>query len=128
MLYLPHEILPNLVGADLGQWCMDDVSLNNEPLGNHMTRWANHADVNYSGRLSDVLAIGLHYDGVQYTSIIMSARDSTKMSARDSTKKAVRIPLFVAKKASSSLHFLWRDRCENPNNGGFRGTNRLCWG
>jgi len=105
-IYLPHEILPNLVGADLGQWCMDDVSLNNEPLGNHMTRWANHADVNYSGRLSDVLAIGLHYDGVQYTSTnraggakSVKVASMNIMSARDSTKKAVRIPLFVAKKA-----------------------------
>ena len=105
-MFLPHEILHSLTRDNLPAWCLSEDELQNTPTGELIRKWANHADVQYTGNLSEVLAVGLHYDGVQYTSTMRAGGAKSVqvcslnvISTTNTENKATRVPLFVLKKA-----------------------------
>ena len=67
-MFLPHEVLFHEVGK-LGEHCFLDESGMTSPIGRLLRQWCGHQDVDVGDcPLSSVGAIGLHCDGVQYTS------------------------------------------------------------
>ena len=69
-MYLPHEVFAGTAASTpVTDLCVSPESLNaDRGLGSLMREWAGHRDVHFAGNLSQVAAIGLHADGVQYTS------------------------------------------------------------
>ena len=68
-VFLPHEGLYELVGnKPLAEWTLPPEVLAEETgLGGLVKKWAAHPDVTSHPAPEDVIAIGLHADGVQYT-------------------------------------------------------------
>lgn len=69
-LFLPHEGLFELVGnSALSEWTLAPEELTSPTgLGGLMAKWVAHPDVSSHPNPGSVVAIGLHADGVQYTS------------------------------------------------------------
>ena len=70
LMWLPHEWYPHMVN-DLGfsELCLSAQTLSEgEGLARLLHTWAVNDDVQFAGELSEVGVLGLHCDGVQYTS------------------------------------------------------------
>lgn len=71
-VFLPHEGLFELVDSKpLSEWTLPpQVLANTGGLGGLVKQWAQHPDVTSHPDPQSVIAIGLHADGVQYTSTL----------------------------------------------------------
>jgi hypothetical protein len=101
-LLLPHEVISSMTARDPGQWCLDDASVASGKLGAVLDQWSKHPDVEFTGNLSDVFAIGLHADGVSYTSSVRPGSSKKVLvcswniiSARRPELQQQRQPFFV---------------------------------
>ena len=106
-MFLPHEFYPSTL-HDLGS---DALCLSNETLeaGQDLARllleWAGHRDVQFEGELKDVGILGLHADGVQYTSTVRAGGSrsivvgSMNIVSGSEAVSHRRQPLFVIRKA-----------------------------
>ena len=70
VVFLPHENLEKLVrDSYLSAWCLSPEQVGAPTgLGPLLRRWNNHADVGGRHQLEQVMGIGWHCDGVQYSS------------------------------------------------------------
>jgi hypothetical protein len=107
-LFLPHEVLFYMLRAtDLHQWCLPEDRLQDDRgLGLLLRQWSEHDDVNYAGSLADVPMIGIHADGVAYTTTMRAGGSKgvlvasmNVISARTDRQRSMRMPLFVVSKA-----------------------------
>ena len=107
-VFLPHEWYPELVqDRGVAPLCFSEADLAaGGGLCGQLREWAESADVNLEGPLSSVAALGLHVDGVQYTSsvragsaksIVVGAMNIVS-GTRDDIKNR-RQPLFLLRKA-----------------------------
>ena len=106
LMFLPHEFFPAMT-AEFGheQVCLSQEALNSEQgLAQLLKQWARHPDVDYAGDLAQVGVLGLHCDGVQYTSSTRAggARSilvgSMNIISSDDTIRHKRQPVFVLRK------------------------------
>ena len=71
-MYLPHEALFYLVqndGGDVETWCLTEEQIQSEVgLGRVLREWLDHPDVSQGLNPRRCAIIGMHCDGVQYTS------------------------------------------------------------
>jgi hypothetical protein len=107
LLFLPHEFYPSMVqDLGIGKCCMSQETLDS---GNGIARllkdWAQHADVGCDlGELPAVGVLGMHCDGVQYTSSTRAGGSrsilvgSVNIISGDGEVKNKRQPLFVLRK------------------------------
>ena len=84
---------------------LTQMAVGAEPLGRLLRAWAEHRDVQYRGDLSEVRVLGVHADGVQYTSSQRSggqrsviAGSFTIISAQRQEVRQKRHPIFVIRK------------------------------
>ena len=107
-IMLPHEVLCHAVAKSGGMepWTLNQQELQEGRLGRLLRNWANHDDVQYTGPLDDVGIVGLHMDGVQYTtsnraggarSVVVCSINV--VSAKTPKLKNQRFPIFVLRKA-----------------------------
>jgi hypothetical protein len=67
-MLLPHEIYHDLVlGTRLEDWCLTPAELAGDECGRLLRQWAEEPDVQFDGDLATVAMLGLHCDGVAYT-------------------------------------------------------------
>jgi hypothetical protein len=70
LLFLPHEFYPAMLNEfGHGQMCFGTEALEaDQGLPKLLKDWARHRDVQFGGDLTTVGVLGMHCDGVQYTS------------------------------------------------------------
>ena len=104
-IFLPHEV----VNAVVSQVGLDEVAigdrLNTDPIGGVLRTWASHNDVRYQGNLAELTAVGIHYDGLSYTSTnraggarSVQVASMNLLSARKEEQRQHRVPLVVLRK------------------------------
>ena len=107
-MFLPHEIVAAVVdGPDMSQWCLSPEALGGgSRLGKLLTAWSVHPDVKFQGNLNEVCMVGIHCDGVQYTSSNRAGGAKSILvascnfvSARTDRLRHSRHPLFVIQKS-----------------------------
>lgn len=107
MVFLPHEFYSGMVNkTGLATLCLGQEALAAETgLPKLLKEWAVHDDVRYTGDLSTVGVLGMHADGVQYTSTVRAGGARSVVvgsmniiSASDGINHR-RQPLFVLRKA-----------------------------
>jgi hypothetical protein len=107
LVFLPHEFYPQMV-QDLGLQvlCLPRESLDEQHgLPKLLREWAKHEDVCFSGDLSTVGVLGIHCDGVSYSSSVRAGASRTVLAASMNVVSATedvrrrRQPLFVLRKA-----------------------------
>ena len=107
-VFLPHEVYPPMLAkGSYPAWCLGQDSMDAEAgLGPLLARWAAHGDVNFGGDLLNVGILGMHCDGVAYTSslragscrkILVSSWNVSSSSAEAGRNQ--RQPYFVIRKA-----------------------------
>ena len=104
-MYLPHEVYPALVKSRPGAtWTLGDRA-ETDPLGAVLQRWAAHADVQIVD-ITDVAALGVHYDGVQYNATHRAGAGKSVqvismnvLSASTEGDRQHRLPLAVLRKS-----------------------------
>jgi hypothetical protein len=105
-LFLPHEAYPTMTDGGSSVWCLDQATLDGEAgLGPLLKRWSVHNDVGWQGDLTKVGILGLHCDGVAYTSSLRAGVAKTILvaswniiSAGSDTGRNRRQPIFVIRK------------------------------
>ena len=105
-MFLPHEIYTALAKDDTSPWCLPSDILAGDTSGKVMHEWSTHPDVNFTGDLGTVGALGFHCDGVQYTSSMRAGGAKSVViaslnvvSAAEERNRQRRFPLFVLRKA-----------------------------
>jgi hypothetical protein len=106
-IFLPHEFYQTLTDdVDLAQWCMspEDIA-GRKGLAGLLHEWAADLAVQYTGDLSTVGVLGIHSDGVQYTSTVRAGGSRSILvgslnviSAASAELRSKRQPLFVLRK------------------------------
>ena len=106
-ILLPHEVLPNMLAQDgKATWCLNQESLADAAgLGPLLRKWVAHDDVDFSGDVSEVSILGLHCDGVAYTSSVRAGGSKSILvaswniiSAESDRRRNRRQPMFVVRK------------------------------
>jgi hypothetical protein len=107
-IILPHEAWHNLLtrtAGSVGPWTLGD-RVATDALGAILRKWAASLDVMFAGDISGVAALGLHSDGVQYTSTNRAGGAKSVevvsmniLSAGTEEHRQYRIPLVVLRKA-----------------------------
>ena len=106
-ILLPHEVLPNMLAQDgKATWCLNQESLADAAgLGPLLRKWMAHDDVDFSGDVSEVSILGLHCDGVAYTSSVRAGGSKSILvaswniiSAESDRRRNRRQPMFVVRK------------------------------
>jgi hypothetical protein len=100
---LPHEVYPGMAIDGLEPWCLNAADLASGPLGALLRTWAAHPDVGiHSDLLGEVAMLGIHCDGVSYSSSTRAGNSKkilvaswNVISARSSAAQNRRQPLFV---------------------------------
>lgn len=102
-IFLPHEVIFHLRQDALG---MSASQVADTPLGRLLSEWSRHPDIDYDGPLSNVCVLGLHADGVQYTSTVRAGGARSiivgsfnAISAQSLADRQRRHTLFVLRKA-----------------------------
>jgi hypothetical protein len=106
LVCLPHEFYPSMVAnKGLKNLCLDAEALDvGTGLAKLLKDWAENQSVEFSGDLSEVGILGLHCDGVQYTSSVRAggARSvvvgSMNVISAGNAVRHLRKPLFVLRK------------------------------
>ena len=105
-MFLPHEIYTALAKDDTSPCCLPSDILAGDTLGKVMHEWSMHPDVNFTGDLGTVGALGFHCDGVPYTSSMRAGGAKSVViaslnvvSAAEERNRQRRFPLFVLRKA-----------------------------
>jgi hypothetical protein len=109
MFFLPHEVYPQLVAERGGPapFCLTAEELMAETgLGKVLRTWSGHRDVRFEGDLGDVAVLGVHADGVAYSSTLRAGASKSLLAASWNIISApgvkdrnARQPLFVLRKA-----------------------------
>jgi hypothetical protein len=106
LVFLPHEFYTSMVEeCGLPALCLDPSTLEaTDGIPRLLRQWANHEDVMFEGDLAQVGVLGIHCDGVQYTTTIRAgasksvlAASMNVISAHDHIRHR-RQPLFVLRK------------------------------
>ena len=96
-----------MAGSDPSEWCLSSEALSaDRGLGPLLRTWAAHDDVRFRGDLRQMAILGIHCDGVSYTTnlraggarSILIASMNVVSSPRDKRRNH-RQPLFVIRKA-----------------------------
>ena len=107
-MYLPHEVFTDMVArSDLARWCLTPDQLSTEQgLGKLLKDWGDHPDVEFAEDLGSVAILGMHMDGVQYTSSLRAGgargilvASVNVVSAQSNSDEQVRQPLLVLRKS-----------------------------
>jgi hypothetical protein len=107
-MYLPHEIYAGLRSQHPNaELCLPEATLNQDRgLGAVLKEWAAHRDVSFEGDLTSVGMLGIHADGVQYTSSLRAGggrsiivASMNVVSAPSVQVRNLRLPLFVVRKS-----------------------------
>jgi hypothetical protein len=107
-VFLPHEVLAKLVtGPNASDWCLSAAALEApRGLGPLLRDWAVHEDVQFTGALTGVSIVGIHCDGVQYTSSMRAGgaksiivASMNVISGQSQALRHQRQPLFVLQKS-----------------------------
>jgi hypothetical protein len=106
-IFLPHEVYPSMLAkGGCPAWCLNQAELDvDSGLGPLLKQWAANEDVVFSGDLKNVGIMGLHCDGVAYTTSVRAGPSKTILvaswnivSSRDTERRNQRQPLFVLRK------------------------------
>jgi hypothetical protein len=105
-IFLPHEVYPNMTEDNLDAWCLSQATLDaGKELGLLLGKWAAHTDVGFTGDLTKVGVLGMHCDGVAYTTSLRAGVARTILvaswniiSAESDLRRNKRQPLFVIRK------------------------------
>jgi hypothetical protein len=104
---LPHEIVPALIKqlGGVAEFHIGD-KLDIEPIGAVLRKWASHPDIAYDGDPKELIALGIHYDGVQYTAGMRAGGSKSiqvaslnVLSASKEENRQRRLPLMVLRKS-----------------------------
>jgi hypothetical protein len=108
-VFLPHECFNAWVlESRLDDWTLSaDQLAGNRTIAALLREWAEHPDVEYGGELGDVGILGMHMDGVQYTSSMRAggarsimAGSMNVLSGQSAELRYKRQPLFVLAKSN----------------------------
>ena len=102
---LPHEVYPAMVRQrGCAAWCLSPQDME-QPLGKLLQTWAGHPDVLYDGDLTKVGILGVHCDGVAYTSSLRAGGSKgilvaswNVVSSSSEAFRNQRQPLFILQK------------------------------
>lgn len=101
-VFLPHEVAFHIARPGL---TLTPGQVAEEPLGRLLQDWGRHGEVNFQGALSEVIVIGLHADGVAYTSSVRAGGQRSiivgswnVLSAQDAGDRHQRHVLFILQK------------------------------
>jgi hypothetical protein len=106
-IFLPHEFYQAITeGGDVSQWCLSpEIVAGQQGLAALLREWADDMSVQFAGDLSSVGVLGLHCDGVQYTSTMRAGGAKSILvgslnviSAASAELRYKRQPLFVLRK------------------------------
>ena len=106
--FLPHEIVHEMVLQNgLANLCLSHDELDSPVgVGSMVKKWAAHMDVQYHGDSTEVVGVGIHGDGVAYTTSIRPGGakgilvvSMNIVTTQDDRIKNRRQPLFVMKKS-----------------------------
>ena len=106
-IFLPHEIYAKMTeNTDLSEWCLSNDMFDNViGHGPLLKNCAQHDAVRFEGDLSQVGMVGVHCDGVSYTTTIRAGGSKAVLvasmnviSATCDKKKKLKQPLFVVRK------------------------------
>ena len=106
-IILPHEAVFDAMTrkAKPEDWTLRERA-GSDPLGGILAKWATQPDVLFGGDVSTVAAVGLHSDGVQYTSTnraggakSVEVMSMNILSAKLEANRQHRIPLTILRKA-----------------------------
>jgi hypothetical protein len=109
LVYLPHECFHGWVQETrLEDWTLSAGQLaENKTIAALLREWSEHPDVEFGGNLGEVGIIGVHMDGVQYTSSMRAggarsimAGSMNVLSAQSAELRYKRQPLFTIAKAN----------------------------
>jgi hypothetical protein len=99
---LPHEVYPAMASTGTAPWCLDAEASATSPLNALLRSWAAHADVDIQDDLGSVAMLGLHCDGVSYSSSVRAGSSKkilvaswNVISGRSDVERNRRQPLFV---------------------------------
>ena len=108
VVFLPHEVYQSMTEiSELSQWCLTKEKLDQpEGLGPLLKAWAAEPDVNNEDDLTEIGMLGMHCDGVAYTTTMRAggskgvlAASINVISADTDKRKNRRQPLFVLRKS-----------------------------